>query len=918
MGPNLVGRSGELTTLTDAARRLVGGYGGFVHLVGEAGAGKTSLLAATTTHLEHEGIAVRTAIAEETSRYRPLAVARGLFPELPADPGPDPIGTALAVLERAAAINPVALLADDAHWADDASLDVLGAVARRARTLGVLLVTSHRPHPVPQRLRRIEETTAADGTRIDLAPLSSEAVAALVGERCGVPPGPDLSAWLAQAAGNPFLVVELLAGLAAERRLVVKGGLVDVEQPGALPGNLVERLARRVFLAVPGREVALRAAAVIPEGFTVEELVAVLGRPLTDVLAVALAAVDAGVLVDTTPILAFSHDLMRQAVLESTPSSILRTLNRRVAAVLTERRADPERVATCLLAGCDPADPSDVERLLAAGRSMRETHPVAAAALLRRGLDGICLGDQESTSATIEVGWALLAAGRGREVGALVHERLGHLAGPRPLELLRLEGVALSLTGRLGDAAAQYQELDTGGLPGELDADDGDVVDAAAELALLRVTSGRLREARRLIEWVEASPTSDSAFRQASVSTARAWLAATRGAFETAAQHARTALVAVVHDDTFGATAGSPNLALGLALDALGDSEGALAVFRRGSTTGGSPRWAPPLLQFGAAVTLFRRGDWDDALAEAEAGLLSAEESGLGLGIFWPFAIGTLVSSARGQLARAQDWLDRGEVITAPGALGTEWLAYASAVRLEADGDLEGAAAVLERLTLTVIDAGASALLLNGGTDMVRLALATRRRPAATKVAAALHGMTRETASPVVAAIATWARGLLEGDAAQIEAAADRLATHRRVPEAARACHDAAVVAAARGSDPPESRRLATRAFAAYEELGAQQLHLRLRSDLRACGLAMRPRRSPPRPRWGWDSLTASEDAVVELAGEGLTNSEMAERLYVSRRTVESHLGRVYTKLDLSTRTQLVAAAARRGKHRGR
>jgi DNA-binding CsgD family transcriptional regulator len=105
---------------------------------------------------------------------------------------------------------------------------------------------------------------------------------------------------------------------------------------------------------------------------------------------------------------------------------------------------------------------------------------------------------------------------------------------------------------------------------------------------------------------------------------------------------------------------------------------------------------------------------------------------------------------------------------------------------------------------------------------------------------------------------------------------------------------------------------LAKLAFAAYEELGAEQLHSRLRSELRAEGLAMRPRRSQPRPTHGWGSLTPSELTIVELTGEGLTNTEIAERLFVSRRTVESHLGRVYDKLDLSTRAQLVASVVRR------
>jgi hypothetical protein len=281
----------------------------------------------------------------------------------------------------------------------------------------------------------MEETTAAVGLRIDLRPLSPEAVAALVEARMGAPPGPKLSAWLAEAAGNPFLAVELLASLAAEHRLVVEDGLVDVSQPGALPGDLVQRLARRVFLAVPDGEVTLRAAAVVPGGSTVEELAALLDRPLADVLDIALAGVAGGILVDTTSNLTFRHDLLRQAVLGSTSPSILRTLNRRAAAVLTERRADPGRVATCLLAGCDPGHPADVERLLGSGRALRDSHPVAAAALLRRALDGIAVDDPASTAMTAEVGWALLAAGRGGGGGRSVPSSTSARAawpGPNP------------------------------------------------------------------------------------------------------------------------------------------------------------------------------------------------------------------------------------------------------------------------------------------------------------------------------------------------------------------------------------------------------------------------------------------------------------------------------------------------------
>jgi DNA-binding CsgD family transcriptional regulator len=897
--------------VSDAAQALALGSGSFVHVVGEAGIGKTSLLSVASEQLERQGVEVRAQAADETDRRRRLALIRGLFPELRRQPDPDPAGRAIAVLERLVAAGPVAVLADDVHWADDASVDALMAIARRVTALGVLLITSARPHPTSNALRRLEDTGARDGRRVALRPLAHDDLAALVEGRLGSPPGPDLSALLAGTAGNPFLAVELVSGLVEEDQLVVTDEMVEVQRPTGMPDDLVDRLARRTLVAVPDGQLVLRAAAVLPAGFTAEELAALLDQPLTDLLTVALAAVTAGVFIDTGSTLAFRHELLRRAVLESTPPSIVRTLHRRAATVLTARRADPERITTCLLAGCDPDDPGDVDDLLSVARSLRTSNPGASADLLRHALDGISPDDDSSTATTLELGWALLAAGRAGEVSPLLRDRLGHLVGPLPIELLRLEGLALSLAGRLDEAAERYEGMDVDRLADELGADDPDVVDAAAELALLRVTTGNLAEARRLVEWVEAAPTPASAFRRASLCTARAWLAGVDGAFEAAAAHARSALQAVAEDHTRGATVGSPTLALGIVLDGLGDSDGALAAFRRGESLAHAPRWAPPLFQLGAALTLFRRGDWDDALAEVDAGLVAADEADLGLGVFWPYAVGTLVSCARGQHAHAREWLARSAMITAPRALGMEWLVYASAMVDEAEGRTDAAAEALGGLARAAVTAGAPALLLNCGPDAVRLAIATARTETAARVTSALGELTTRTGSPTAAAIAAWTRALVAPDAVRLDDAAGLLAAHHRVPEAARARHDAAVVAPRRG-DEIDARRLAKLAFAAYEELGAEQLHSRLRSELRAEGLAMRPRRSQPRPTHGWGSLTPSELTIVELTGEGLTNTEIAERLFVSRRTVESHLGRVYDKLDLSTRAQLVASVVRR------
>jgi DNA-binding CsgD family transcriptional regulator len=911
VAPVLFGRAGELSALTDAVQAVAAGSGRFIHITGEAGIGKTSLLAAAMQELDRLGVTRRSCSVDETDRRRRLALVRSLLPELDHHADPDPVGAVVAAAERLAAAGPLALVADDVHWADDESLDALRAVAIRTGALGILVLTAARPHPTSVSLRRLEEATAREGVGLVPSALAPSDLAALVTTRFGSAPGDNLASLLAGTGGNPFLAVELLAGLADEGRIVVRHDTLDLDRGTDMPEDLGTRLARRTLFAVPDAELLLRAAAVLPGGCSVEELAALLDQPLTGVLGTTLAAVEAGVLADTGTALAFRHDLLRRAVLDATPVSIVRSLHRRAADVLTRRGADPERITACLLAGCDPSDPADHERLVTVGRAVIDRNPGAAGDLLALALEGMAPGDPASTALALELGWALVAAGRASEVPALVDQRLGSLPRAQSVELQRLQGIALSLAGRIDEVAERYADMDIGRLTAEFDTDDPDVVDAAAEMALLWVNSARLSEAARVVDWVKASPTPASPFRQSSIATANAWLDVVEGRFEAAVEHARAGIRAAADDHTGRATPGVPALVLALALDFLGDGGGALDAQRASAAGVVAPRWIVPFLQLSSVLTLFRRGDWDDALAEADAGLLAAEESDLGLGVFWPYAVGALVACARGQQAIAHQWLDRSQAITAGRALGREWLAYAHAIVGEADGDTARAASLLAFATERIVGVGVPAFLLNIGADSVRLALFTGQRAAADRVIAALNQVMGRTGSPVAAAITGWSCGLAAADHAAVEVAAQRLVGCGRIPEAARAHHDAAVVAA-RNGDRGEARRMAKEAFAAYDVLGADQLHARLRADLRDGGLAMRPRRVPARATHGWASLTASEQTIVSLVGEGMTNTEIGQRLYISRRTVESHLGRVYLKLDLSTRGQLVSAAVRR------
>jgi DNA-binding CsgD family transcriptional regulator len=79
-----------------------------------------------------------------------------------------------------------------------------------------------------------------------------------------------------------------------------------------------------------------------------------------------------------------------------------------------------------------------------------------------------------------------------------------------------------------------------------------------------------------------------------------------------------------------------------------------------------------------------------------------------------------------------------------------------------------------------------------------------------------------------------------------------------------------------------------------------------------AVAYASRGRGQRNRPNTGWPALTAAELQIATLVAEGLTNPQIAKRLFISRNTVKTHLRNIFTKLDISTRSELASAAARR------
>jgi DNA-binding CsgD family transcriptional regulator len=151
-------------------------------------------------------------------------------------------------------------------------------------------------------------------------------------------------------------------------------------------------------------------------------------------------------------------------------------------------------------------------------------------------------------------------------------------------------------------------------------------------------------------------------------------------------------------------------------------------------------------------------------------------------------------------------------------------------------------------------------------------------------------------------------RGLIDNDADRLLAAVELARKSGRVLEHAGACEDAATVLGAMG-DAASGRALLEEALERYEAIGASWYASRARGRLRALGGGRGARGSRHRASTGWDSLTKSERAVVELVAEGLTNREVGTRLFISPHTVNSHLRHSFQKLGVSTRAALAATA---------
>jgi DNA-binding CsgD family transcriptional regulator len=198
------------------------------------------------------------------------------------------------------------------------------------------------------------------------------------------------------------------------------------------------------------------------------------------------------------------------------------------------------------------------------------------------------------------------------------------------------------------------------------------------------------------------------------------------------------------------------------------------------------------------------------------------------------------------------------------------------------------------------------------GPVVVRLCLLAGDPAGAEMVVDVLGRLGDRAKIPIVDVAGLVCRSLVDDDADGLTEAAVLYAREGRPFEAARSAEEAAARLAAGGRNAEAEARL-DEALAGYGRLGASHDAGRVTARLRALGVRRRRGRTGGRrPDRGWEALTPTEVKVTALVAEGLSNPQIAERLYVSRHTVHTHVSHILVKLGLASRVELAREAARR------
>ncbi|HEX8053513.1 MAG TPA: AAA family ATPase [Thermoleophilaceae bacterium] len=926
----LLERGRELESLDSLIDGAAAGDGRIALIEGQAGIGKSRLLAEAREHAQSAGMRVLTAKGSELELEFAFGVVRQLFePSLvdaetraawltgaAAAAGPvfDAVGDAAEDAPRdgsfaalhglywlvvnAAADGPVMLALDDLHWVDRPSLRFVAYLARRLEGLPVLIAATLRsaePGSDPALLGEIANDPSTASVRPGA--LSEEGVCRLVRARLADDADSAFcSACHDTTGGNPLLLRQLLSSLESE---------------GVAPESRNATVVRDIGPRAVSRTVLLRLARLSADAAAVARAVAVLGENADVPAAAALAEIDDRVAAEATadlaraeilrpdPPLAFVHGLVRDAIYHDLPPGERELQHGRAARMLADGGASLEQVASHLLTVPRRGDEWVYDQLVQAARSaLRKGAPESAVSYFTRALDEPPPADRRA-GLLMELGMAEVST---FGPDAATHLRMAHdeLEGPDRAMAAYALARTLLFTGAAGEGAALAERT-----MDEVPEEALELRQALESLIYYGIVFGGAPQAglQRYDRYRSGAPGDGPGAKMLEAVAAYDW-AVSGGNSEEVAELAIRALEGglLVREDN-GLSNIPPIASLALAdrdeaLEYLDEAEA--DAHRRGAM------FAALGVNCWRSFTLWCRGELPDADAEGRMGVEKMELWGQQTGQVMAYSMSILgrIATERGDLDTAREMLgDAGELV--PEAHSTFLWATARAELALAEGKPEEAIEVCDQACRS-LHRIVNPAWIPWRTLKARALDRLGRTEEALELALEELPPSRAWGAP-----GTLARTLREIGTIEREDGIERLRESVSVAEGSHAklehakCLFALGSAVRRSRQPTDAREPLRRALELAFVCGAPVLAEEIRTELHATGV--RPRTEALS---GPAALTAKEAKVASLAAEGQTNRDIAQSLYVTPKTVEVHLTNAYRKLGIRSRRELAGALA--------
>lgn len=933
-----MGRTAEVARLK-AMFASCGGDGGEVVLIGgDAGVGKSRLISEVTAGWH--GAVLHGAAQPDGAAYGPVLEilrtpaaglrdvaaaitdpARATSPDLDRAELAGLIGDALRPLAQT---TPVAVILEDLHWADAATIDLIPALAAALAGAPVLLVGTYRstelPRAHPLRRTRTQLRRAGRLTEITLRPFSPAETADLLADELGTRPSPGLVDTIHRRSdGVAFYVTELAAALVESGNVGIRNGVAELVAESALPlpESVVDAVAVCTADLRKRHPEAVEVAAVLGPRVDLSTMADLVAAGVDDLL-------DAGLLCERDGGTAeFRHALVRDALYRTIPWARRRVLHRTVADYLADRAVRPEVIAEHRLSAHEPELARPL--LLAAAKQRCEVHAYRDAAVY--GRRAIALWPP-----------GIDPDGRVEALAQLAEcaEMSGELE-PAASVWAEVAGLRIEAGDTAGAAAAQRRLSTVAGLLG-----DWSRATAAREAAADLFTAAGLRadaavERLALAEHMEAASHPTQALDHAVAATEDAQAAgrldlkahalATQGCIRVRMGEEREGLelarsgLRLALTEEFSEAAGASYYELAGALLHAADYAGSVEAYDSASLLcrehGVSGLETACVACMSVAARL--QGDWDHALAisgevlddegaSETVRMIAEEETGL-------------ISALRGDHRRARGPLRRAAAF-GRGAevfgieVGARWglAVLAGADPLETAGrqvsDLLSRCEAKENSTFALPALRWTATFLAEQADRDSLAHCHRvlavfaTQNSSPKILSALAHAGAELAmldgdTALAGAQFSRALALLPGTTAPFEHAVTRLR------------HGAALLQQAQRDAAVES---VTSAYHLARRLGAKPLVHSCATALAGMGEQVDRRLGRLAARTLEPAgLTHREKEVLSLVATGRTNRRIADELFLSTRTVDMHVRNLLTKLDSSTRTAAVRRATELG-----